>query len=191
MFKVLGLTTAVALGVAAPSFAASYSYTGTFTGDSNISLVSFTVAEASAVSAVSTSYATGGLDPILSIFDSNGALLAFNDDDDSLPSDSRGVTYDAYVSLDLAPGNYWVALSQYDSFFDSSLSEFIALSNRGNFTANWCDADSFCDDTGSSRTGDWAYTLNIDPVAPVPLPAAAPLALAGLGALAMLRRRKA
>jgi len=109
--------------------AATFSFAGTFAQDDNVQLFNFETESESDVTLRTYSFAggtqadgnvvsPGGFDPILSLFDSTGALIANNDDDmDGGSVDPvTGVAYDSFLTTALAPGNYTVALTQYDNF---------------------------------------------------------------------------
>jgi len=190
----------------------SFSFTGSFAGDSDVQLFNFSVGTTSSVTLLTYSYAggtnaagtvipRGGFDPILALFDSSGARINQNDDGGSnVPADSvTGAHFDTFLQSTLAPGNYTVSVMQYNNFangpnlsngFSAAGSTFTSIFN--------CSNGQFCDVNANNRNNHWAFDiLNVDSgeqVSGVPLPAAFPLFAAGLGALGFLswrRKRKA
>ncbi|PWR03006.1 hypothetical protein DKT77_08685 [Meridianimarinicoccus roseus] len=199
------------LGLTAQSAAAvDFSFIGALTSDNDVALFDFTVGATSNVTLRTYSYAggtmadgtviaAGGFDPILALFDGSGVLIDQNDDGSSVPPGPvTGVGFDTLLETTLAAGSYTVSVMQYDNFANGpKLADGFRRDGQGNFTgilSGGCGAPLFCDVTGDARTGNWAFDiLNVSEaviVTPrVPLPAAMPLLLGGLGGLMMLRRR--
>ena len=71
----IGLAASLMLLATAPASAASFSFSGAFSGDADVQLFSFTVGSGTTVSLSTTSYALGGFDPLLTVFDSSGIAL--------------------------------------------------------------------------------------------------------------------
>jgi len=199
-------------GAAALPVTENYSYKGVFAQDNSIVLVDFTVASATTVTLRTYSYnggtmadgtviAAGGFDPILSLFDSAGALIDYNDDIDSF----NGM-WDVRLEVALAAGDYTVAISQYDNqVLGGDLANGWAFDEDPWFTdAEYgCMTGQFCDADNDSRTSAWAFdVLNVTvatvvddgngggSASAVPLPAAAPLMGAALGLLGFAARRR-
>jgi hypothetical protein len=122
--------------------AANFSFIGSLSSPSEVQLFSFNIGSESAVTlrtlsfagglnAEGTLIAGGGFDPILTLFDSTGLLIAENDDGDSL---------DPFLFLpSLAPGFYQVAVAVFANFatgpnlsngFQGGLFGFIARRRR-------------------------------------------------------------
>jgi hypothetical protein len=143
--------------------AAVLSFNGSFTADDNVHFQSFTESSLSSVTLQTSSYAAGGFDPIVAVFDATGALIGQNDDGAGVPPDpSTGEALDALLTLSLAPGQYTVSLTQFDNFaLGPTLADGFVESGMGNFTAAPfdCGAPNFCDFTGSARTNQWALTI--------------------------------
>ncbi|MGC8201280.1 VPLPA-CTERM sorting domain-containing protein [Aliiroseovarius sp. PTFE2010] len=72
----------------------------------------------------------------------------------------------------------------------ASLSGFSDTSVEGNFFVDYEDDTGPFGD-GFSYDNDFSLSLSVDTISAVPLPATAPLLLAGVGALALRRKRKA
>jgi hypothetical protein len=179
------------LGITSSAKAADFSFRGNFTADDTVQFFNFTVETDSNVTLKSLSYAggtqadgtvisAGGLDPILSVFDtSTGNRIAQNDDGDSSNvgiDPVTGQTYDTFLQTLVNPGQYTVAVSQFDNFAGPNLSDPFPNAGQRNFTATLsdpgCSAGQFCDATGNSRTNFWAFDiLNVN-LATAPKPVA-------------------
>ncbi|NJM77512.1 MAG: hypothetical protein HC852_19180 [Acaryochloridaceae cyanobacterium RU_4_10] len=176
------------LGFASAANAADFSFRGNFPADDTVQFFNFTVNTGSDITLSSLSYAggtqadgtvipAGGFDPILSLFDaSTGARIGQNDDDQSVPrrvgtDPVTGQTYDTFLQTFVNPGQYTVAVSQFDNFAGENLSDPFPNAGQRNFTATFgCSAGQFCDATGDSRTNSWAFDiLNVDLAAPQPV----------------------
>ncbi len=195
--------------------ALNYSFTGTFEIDDDVQLFNFSVGEqsdnvilrtwsyAGGINAAGDAIPDGGLDPILALFDSSGLFIDQNDDGYGyVPFDqTTGLDWDTYLKVDLAPGDYTVAVMQYDNFaIGPYLSDGFMQDGMGNFTGEWQEVagGSFIDDSGDQRTNAWAFDiLNVQEAAMVdqpptnesPEPATMILLSFGLVALAGFRRK--
>jgi hypothetical protein len=174
---------------AAPTvWAQSYTFSGAFTQDDNVFQTRLTFDAPSLVTLQTTSYARGGFDPILSLFDSSGLLIAENDDGfpGTVPPDpSTGNAWDADLVIDLNPGTYTIALTQWDNYAAGpNLSNGFVRAGQGNFTGG-----PFRDADGNLRNG--SYTLSVTAEV-IPEPGTCALAALGLLPLAgALARRRA
>lgn len=147
----------------------------------------------------------GGFDPILTLFDASGVFIAENDDGTGVANDAlTQQPLDARITASLGPGQYILALTQYDNFVTGlTLQEGFDQVGHGNFTAGPsftggppCASGQFrdvSDVSGACRNGNWtADFLNVTSatarsVADVPEPSTYVLLL--LGSLTLLRRR--
>lgn len=104
------------------------SYGGTFLQDNDVVFFPLQLDVASRVTMISYSYAgginaagqaipRGGFDPVLAVFDFAGFLIAQNDDGNAdVPADAlTGATFDSFLALELAAGDYTIALMQFDN----------------------------------------------------------------------------
>lgn len=132
-----------------------------------------------------------GFDPMLSLFDGAGGLIA---------SDDNGATHnfrepgtplrDAQIKRVLSAGSYFLALSQHGNTSLGSLAAGFSQSGSPYYTAALgCSAGQFCDDLGNSMTGGYYLQLDLD-VAPIPLPPSLALLLAGMAGMAAFRLRQ-
>lgn len=191
---------AVSALLASPVQAATTSYDGTFSTDDEVVLIDFSLSIASNLSIVGFGYGgglqfdgalvdPGGFDTIFSLFDGAGELVALNDDGDGVNADPfTGLFADSVISGLFGPGDYTLAITQFENFpLGSMLSDGFLFEGDPNFTAFYgCSNEAFCDSSGANRTGNWAVDIDI---APIPLPASLPLLLVGLGAIGLMRRK--
>ena len=163
-----GMLLAIA-ALSAPAYSADFSFTGNLPNDDSVLLFEFTIAAPANVTLLSYSYAggtnsssavipAGGFDPILSVFDSSGALIDFNDDGSSPDvgiDPVSGNDWDTYLELNALPaGTYTVSLSQYNNF---AIGPNLSNGFQGSGTSG------FVDDDGYTRTSAWAFDiLNAD-----------------------------
>ncbi len=174
----LGVVTGTMVAtLSSTAFAADFSLRGTFDQDDDMYLFNFKVETESAVTLRTYSYAggtqadgtviaAGGFDPILSLFDGSGSLIAVGDDDESgtAPQDPvTGQRYDTLMNVTLGVGSYTVVLTQYANFSNTvHLSDGFRQTGNGNFTSDFSrctTSSSFCDFTGDIRTNEWAFDV--------------------------------
>ena len=186
--------------------AVNLSFTGQFTLDDDVELFDFSLTAPSTVTVKTLSYgggtnaagdivSAGGFDPVVSLFDSSGLFLLENEDGDILDVGVDPVSenaFDSFLEASLDPGEYRVALTQFDNLaLGSTISDGFAQEGIGDFTEFFgCSNGSFCDADGNNRTGAWA--LDIEGVAPatqqpVPEPSTVMLMSSGLLGLGLWR----
>ena len=172
----LGVVTgAIVITLNSAALAADLSLRGTFAQDDDVHLFDFRVETESTVTLRTYSYAggtqadgtvieAGGFDPILSLFDSTGTLIAIGDDDETgtvAQDPTTSQAYDSLIEVLLGAGTYTLALTQYNNFSNTTnLADGFRQTGNGNFTSSFsrCTTDSpFCDFTGDIRTNEWAF----------------------------------
>lgn len=169
------------------SFPASIS--GTLANQDTVLEESFSLASGSNFTAFTTSYATGGFQPNLTLFNSSGIAVA-NQSATPPPGAAAdpitGMIEDGYLSAaDLAGGMYTLTLTDWELQQDPT-----AANLSDGFTFNLGNGSSFVDVGGNTRTG--AYALTVDATgATTATPEPATLGLFGfaLAAVWFVRRR--
>ena len=213
---VLACCLSVGVACASPIF----SFTGTFSQDDHLEIFLFTAPSASFV-AQTLSYASGtngagtaipagGFDPVLSLYNATGGLVAsstlvaMNDDGAGAATDPiTGNAFDSYLAVSTlnAGDTYALILSEFDNVPVATGSptwgDGFTQSGQGDFTAGefGCpDGTPFCDAPYPQRTGSWAVDIAgarsaSDITGGTPEPGSILLLSAGLASLALLRRR--
>jgi hypothetical protein len=141
-----------------------------------------------------------GFDSVLSLFNSSGTLLAF--DDDSLPPDPGSTSnFDAFLgSINLAAGTYFIAVSDSGNLPNSlaTATGFTDLFRPDNALGGSAVTGATPGDStffGSGTQGGLTYLLNISAAGAgvstkVPVPGTLLLLSVGAGALLLGRKRK-
>jgi len=191
------LMAVAAISLAAGSASAnSLPFSGIFTQDTGFAFVEFTTT-GGPITLQTTSAATGGFDPYLTLFDANGKWLAENDDGPS--------GLDSYLDETLAAGTYWLAITQSwntanltgNGYFDPSIGDngFIgqaAYTNFGGQTGNWALDIASADPI--QLTGQVQAQFNPPTAPPLPplntVPEPGTLALTVLGLMGVFNKRR-
>jgi len=167
-------------------------FTGNFNTGNDVFTYAFTITEdtlatfetfgyAGGTLADGTIVADGGFDPTLTLFGSTLPTPVISDDGDSVESResaSSEFSWDDLIILTLAPGNYTIALTQFDNNWNTTINSWTNLA-----------VDSFIDSANNQRTSAYALQVTLEP-APVPVPAAIWLFGSGLFGLLWSAKRK-
>lgn len=183
--------TALSTG-AANAAVTTHQFTGNFNTGNDVFTYAFTITEdtlatfetfgyAGGTLANGTTVADGGFDPTLTLFGSTLPTPVISDDGDSVESResaSSEFSWDDLIILTLAPGNYTIALTQFDNNWNTTINSWTNLA-----------VDSFIDSANNQRTSAYALQVTLEP-APVPVPAAIWLFGSGLFGLLWSAKRK-
>ena len=203
MFKSAVVSTALCLGFTAlPTEAATVinqTYTGAFpasiTGilptQATVLEEAFTVTSTSNLTALTTSYATGGFEPNLVLYNPDGTFNTVTVTPGTSPvakMDATGNAFDAYLTAtSLTPGKYTLAL------MDWQVGQSITATNLSDgFTFNLGNGVTFLDEQQNIRTGSYALSISLSPLAGSTAPEPATLLLTAplLIGFALLARRR-
>ncbi|MDO9162751.1 MAG: DVUA0089 family protein [Methylococcaceae bacterium] len=177
---------------AANAAVTTHQFTGNFTTGNDVFTYAFTITEdtlatfetfgyAGGTLANGATVADGGFDPTLTLFGSTFETLVISDDGDAVEdreSASSEFSWDDLITLTLAPGNYTIALTQFDNNWNTGTNSWT------NFAA-----ESFIDAANNQRTSAYALQVTLEP-SPVPVPAAIWLFGSGLFGLLWSAKRK-
>ena len=142
---------------------------GSFTTDDQSFTYTWNLAQATTVTAATTSYAAGGFVPVLSLFNATtGAFIAV-DGGDAMCTNGRmkdgatGLCNDAFLNTAVSAGSYKVVLTEFDNFPNGNLSDGFSETGNGNFTSAVCSTSGPFWETDLApcvqRTGN--YSLNL------------------------------
>jgi hypothetical protein len=177
---------------AANAAVTTHQFTGNFTTGNDVFTYAFTITEdtlatfetlgyAGGTLANGATVADGGFDPTLTLFGSTFETPVISDDGDAVEdreSASSEFSWDDLITLTLAPGNYTIALTQFDNNWNTGTNSWT------NFAA-----ESFIDAAKNQRTSAYALQVTLEP-SPVPVPAAIWLFGSGLFGLLWSAKRK-
>lgn len=166
--------------------------------DDDVVLIPFSVASTSTVTIQTTSFAVGGFEPVLALYDGSGNLLLLDSTGGTVPSNcgSRaidpvsGFCLDAFIQGSLNPDNYTIALTEWDNIPNGpTLADGFPQTGNGNFTGPEFlgSPGSFILFDGTQRGSNWA--LDVNGVPSVPEPGTAALVMFGLVGRRFMRRK--
>lgn len=179
IIHIAAIAAAALASTAVSTVASAASFSGTFTHDNGKAGFYLYLMAPAIVSIESIGNASGGFDPVLSLYNPSGLGIAFNDDQDAGVSDPKLVE-------SLSAGRYTVYLTQYDNFGPASLGLPFNFDDQPNFRGG------FIDFYGAQRTGDWALSINgAFKAGAVPEPASWMMLIAGFGLVGAVKRRRA
>jgi hypothetical protein len=157
--------------------------TGTLPDQGAALLENFTLSSTSNLTITTTSYANGGFESNLLLFNSMGNFVTAGNPFGAVDS-TTGIVGDMRLTAsNLAAGMYTLTLT--DFLLNQSLT---ATNLSDGFTVNFGSGTTFVDANGNQRTGDFAFTIG-NGASAVPEPATLWLAAPFLAALALRARR--
>jgi hypothetical protein len=141
--------------------------TGTLPNQDSVLEESFTVTTTGDLTALTTSYATGGFQPNITLYNSSGIAIAnqwATPPAGAKADPATGLTLDSYLSAtSLAAGTYTLTLT------DWALNQSATATNLSDgFKSNFGNGVTFVDVQGNTRTGAYALNLNLSTTTPEP-----------------------
>lgn len=164
------------------AYADTAPFAGNFSADNSVFTDTFTTASSQVFNIFTTSYATGGFVPVLTLFGSDGNVI-----DNSGPG-----TSDASLMDTLAAGSYTLDLTEFPNVANGSLGDGFLLAGSPTATGDGCGVSGgmFLDPiTCTQRTSNYALTVNSS-AAVTPEPSTWLLLLTGSAALIYTERRR-
>jgi len=159
---------------------------GTLPDQGSVLEEAITLTSVSDLTAYTTSYAAGGFQPNIFLFNPAGTAIGASS---GQAPPNGGSDFDAYLSRDnLAAGTYTLALT------DFNLNQSPTATNLSDgFTVNYGNGSTFIDINGATRTGDYSLTVDATTASATPEPATATLVLVPIlwGVLVVARKRLA
>ena len=166
-------------------------YTGTLANTSQVVQENFSVTSPTNVTIFTNSYAMGGFEPSVTLYNAAGNYVASEyitgTSPVAQPDATTGNKYDAYLlQPNLAAGSYIVTLTNYWTQQSPT-----ATNLSDGFTDPLGGSTTFQDQNFATRTGAYSLTVNAGSSSATPEPASALLVLPGLGlAFYLARKRK-
>ncbi len=165
------------------SFPATIS--GTLPNQGSVLEEAITLSSTTNLTAFTTSYAGGGFQPNLFLFNPSGVAIGAS----SGQAPPGGSSFDAYLmSSNLAPGNYTLALTDFNLNQSAT-----ATSLADGFTVNYGNGTTFVDVDGVTRTGNYSITIDAATPSATPEPSTISLMLLPvlIGFVVLARKRVA
>lgn len=164
------------------AYADTTPFAGTFSADNSVFTDSFTTTSTQAYNIFTTSYATGGFVPVLTLFSGDGNII----------SNSGPGTSDASLMETLAAGSYILDLTELPNVAIGNLSEGFLYASDPTATGDNCSVTGgmFLDPIScAQRTNNYALTVSSS-AAVTPEPSSWLLLLTGSAALLYTERRR-
>jgi hypothetical protein len=190
------VSTCLLAQIASAATIINQTYTGSYPATISASLpdqdtaleLTFTLPSTENLTASTTSYATGGFQPNITLFNSSGIAIAnqwATPPSSAVADPNTGLTIDSYLTANnLTAGTYVLALT------DWALGQSVTATNLSDgFTSNFGNGVTFVDIDGNTRTGAYALHLDASAVSSVPEPASI-LLLAPIMLAAMVVRKR-
>jgi uncharacterized protein (TIGR03437 family) len=154
------------LGCPLAGRAADFSFTGALASDDDQKSFFFTLTQTRTITLQTSSWASGGFDPSLAVFDSAGHLIASNRDGGCAsvpPNPANGYCWDAYLSLTLPAGTYQAVLTESENVaMGPTLADAFAYTGKGNWTRGpeSTGTGGFWDLTGIQRPASFGMAVH-------------------------------
>ncbi len=180
------------------------SFAGNFSSDDQILTIPFVLGAPGTVTLDTTSFASGGFEPVLSLFEGTGAQTLIGQDTigGTAPGGcggrgidgGSGYCLDALLEQSLNAGTYLLALTESDSIANGpGFLDGFSQQGQGNFTGPEFtgSAGSFLLFDGTQRSSAYLVNLTGDNLSsPTPEPFSAGLIAVGFAAVGLIRRKR-
>ena len=175
---------------------------GSFAADNSVHTYNFTTTGTQNYTFETTSYASGGFVPVLTLFNSAGTVVGFDGADGMcsagmMPSSSTGICDDALLKTMLGAGSYTLDLTEFPNVAVGTLSDGFLFASDPTATGDVCGVSGgmFLQSdlaTCVQRTSNYSLTITSAAAAPTPEPSSfLLLLLPTAGLLAYSSRRLA
>jgi hypothetical protein len=173
--------------------AATITDTGTFSADNSVFEVPFTVTSPQNYTFLTTSYASGGFVPALTLFGSNGVVIGNDGADHVCYGGATGMCDDAFLQKTLGAGSYTLALTEFPNEAIGTLADGFLFASDPTITGDVCGVSGgmFLEtDVAPCLQRTNSYSLTINSVAATPEPPSWALLLAPAALLMWYSRRR-